>query len=1698
MLEKQYESFLVDKLKKWLGSSHTLVAGTRYQFKSPDPANSKRLIASLIDASHGVIIFENQSHHYISINGVKLIFAGHIENYDIDHNCYTENYVSMLRDAIASQQGPLKDCALLIIHNSLLDTLVNSAFDLASVDSVWSPNVIKSYLEDLITDTQRYRVQSECLLDHHARFIEFDGASMFGFRELYDAIASDGDLRFDELRLFPDEIILKSDDKKHVEKRLDMNRSLMERISYELEHYPNELEERLTEFGSSFIKKTFAEPLTDWKNIDYASYLAEIETQKNQELNLIGIDGDMFSEMHVRSKGRSAAAKRQIHIIISIPDDRDSAEFSIKFDGIKLNKNDLVIRPSKMERKISLKGDNRLNRTAFKITCNNQDEPQYFTLRLQRDRSREKFQFHCVVVKQNDFDFEEIKDRFIVKPTKKTIMLHTNEQQIKLCKSEGETYSIKDSGQQVDLTAYSAVDFSKIYEDSDDIDFSAISGMSTINLKVVGESKSTHLILPQIFDQERYRDLFDDDSSNGVYKLATGTVVIDNHESVPIILRKKLLKIEKEFVDDEIINWNYDTDTGKDIEDLKKLGLFSIVTPLTKLFDYLNSNKTLPSLCSWGPEFTDIVNEYTSAIHAYLSSIKSNHTLSEANRLVVGIGFTTFEEQAYLTPYHPLVLSYYCSLVESIRKDESDSFSKLPNVTLRRLNPRGLLPYVHDPVTGYSYTTTVDENPMWLRIVSRENSSFDFIENLVRDKVDEFVSTFGDLFEQAHDAPLIINSVNNGFNRELFMGLIAYFKKNLNNSRKIHVNLYDSEFSECEFDEFAELGSYELIKRRYEIDKGKGKNRENADTVIDLLRINLTFSKFEHDSVSEQNYAHLTFFKNNQRIDAVSNDMDAHLSGMACDGLLNGETSVNENDQYFTAFGVNGVKTSDLKHVELARLIGRLIKPALSPQENYSDQSAIRLAVSGDFVNLLDRSYDSSLWTTIIDPKVTLSFFSESRGMMLIHYSDQYTSSSGYDAITVTRRADLYKRVLGDSESNLINEFNAFNGEWLLKLVTDPKKEKEAKRGIVGAYKVVSSLLSESDITWIPLSVAEMIRVAGNIGLSMSDSDFSRYNIGIKKGAISDDILFAGFKDDSLYLLPVEVKSGARPDYKKARKQALELKLFMEDGLLLGPTLKAKLFRSLFIRQILLQIEKYQLYNVFSDQYFDKFLSKRELWLSGNYDIAQLDEYPSAMVVAHVSNIYEQKYELIEDVLQIELPHGFLSQFVHAPHNQIKSLIVDKNLLSVDRRYFLGGSVWNRKGEIGTPTAKFELPEVEEVIEKSTQTDPICNEDNSHDLPRPIVREPLKIKFGRDIVTSSPIYWEPTNTNVLFNTNTGIIGTMGTGKTQFTKSMVTQIHRQKENNIEGKEIGILIFDYKADYVKEDFVKATNAKVLKLYNLPFNPFALFGNKPMLPRHTANTFKATLSKAFSLGVKQESKISNLVMEAYINVGIDPRDETTWDRPCPTLNDVWDIYRSQEKVTKDSLYAALEELSGLDIFEADTNKTKTLFDLVQGVTVIDLSGYDPKTQNLVVALTLDLFYIQMQQQGSSKLEGDFRQVNKFVLVDEADNFMSQNFESLKKILKEGREFGVGTILSTQELTHFKTKENDYSNLILTWVIHQVANLKNQDIKSIFNTNSKSEEEEHMSHIRTLEKHYSLCIDGKKKITKIEDLAFWQIADD
>jgi hypothetical protein len=52
------------------------------------------------------------------------------------------------------------------------------------------------------------------------------------------------------------------------------------------------------------------------------------------------------------------------------------------------------------------------------------------------------------------------------------------------------------------------------------------------------------------------------------------------------------------------------------------------------------------------------------------------------------------------------------------------------------------------------------------------------------------------------------------------------------------------------------------------------------------------------------------------------------------------------------------------------------------------------LSIEASMRKDLRSSYASSLWTTVIDPRVTLSFFDDEGDALLIHYSDQYTTSA--------------------------------------------------------------------------------------------------------------------------------------------------------------------------------------------------------------------------------------------------------------------------------------------------------------------------------------------------------------------------------------------------------------------------------------------------------------------------------------------------------------------------------------------------------------------------------------------------------------------------------------------------------------------------------------------------------------------------------
>ncbi len=348
----------------------------------------------------------------------------------------------------------------------------------------------------------------------------------------------------------------------------------------------------------------------------------------------------------------------------------------------------------------------------------------------------------------------------------------------------------------------------------------------------------------------------------------------------------------------------------------------------------------------------------------------------------------------------------------------------------------------------------------------------------------------------------------------------------------------------------------------------------------------------------------------------------------------------------------------------------------------------------------------------------------------------------------------------------------------------------------------------------------------------------------------------------------------------------------------------------------------------------------------------------------------------------------------------------------------------------------------------------------------------MQIILGTDTETNEPVFLFPNNTDCVLNNNIGIIGTMGTGKTQFTKSLITQFHINQKDNYDGLPLGILIFDYKGDYnrSKTDFVSVTEATVIKPYKIKYNPFSLSHRRydmPLMPLHIANTFTDTISKIYGLGSKQTSVLLESITEAYRQQGISPENEATWNRPAPTFEQVYRIYEAGSfGNVKDSLSAVMSKLHNFMIFEPDPLKTVSLAGLLKGTVVIDLSGYDEDIQSLIVAITLD------------------------------DNFMKMGIPSLKKILKEGREFGAGVILSTQSLKHFCSANDDYSKYMITWVIHNVSDLNRRDVEFVLKSQQRSEEaEELFMSVKSLKKHESIVKISNDKPVKMQDKPFWQL---
>jgi len=1671
----------------------------------------------------------------------------------------TDDFFTTLRNA----ELTIKKFPILMLTQSTIDSIESGTGDLAASGMPFnSTSIVNRIRKDLdqsqLSIADRTVLETELERKQEDRYS--DKSSLFEYADVL-TVLSRGQIKkedYPSFKLFPDPDGAHLQNEKIIRKRIDENNKFFERIDSVFKH-GNISEDLEKEFDKQFINHLLdskRKNLPWYENYTYATVKRSQEIIKKKLDNPLEINEADFivysgtpieysyrpdDKFFLRYDGDTKSKQRKNNILVFNPDKKDKVTIEIN-TNIAIHSTDVECKgctATSLQKKVSIHVNTDgcvFAKAIVKDTNNNVS----FDIKV------------CVVDIAPDY-FENINTKYLLEIpanlSKAKIQLIDIDKSLEInpgkasrteviCEEDGRYDCIFDSTLKV------IVGEDSINPDTGKVNFALKIGMITIPIQIKDD-----VVKPiEMTGSGAFRWKYKNSRSLG-YRRSDGRIIAGSTE----YFTKEMFRntLEKEYV---IIESAWPA-LKKTVDGYQKYELNvneTILDEYNKFIAALKEKRTLPSLAYYDDTLLEIANSYVSAVLNVFKNVEPGSVLTKElnDTLLLGCVIQEDDEQIIeMSPVHPLNVIYQIHLLQEI------NIGEVKDRLVEKLTPLYLIPFIRKNRNLY-HAVEQKHSPEWRFYAPVANKRFqgarNYVQKLVYEKIKQYKEHFKFLFDDIGNNTIIINLVNMGDCREVFQGILLYYHHALKTISEIDdllsftVNIYSESDMQ---NEFALLSDQNKIKKYIRDSYPTDEVSELALAMTSKIRC-----FYRNPKEPQYQYAHLTFYEMATSEDIGQSRMDAITTGIAVNGLVSGTPSVLSADWYKTGFGLKYAKDNQL--TRLATYYNAFYRVANSGS-SYEPNTGMFTAIEQDQEGKLGKIYTSSNWVVFIDPKVDLSFFQRNNDpdndLMIIHYSDQYSSASGYDDITVTQKSEQYndiiyselkgKGVIADPEHihNIISLFNAVNGDWLLRLITTKKLTGAAdsnfsreKMSILSAIKVCMAYYAHPTIVWVPVSLEEMLRVSGGAGLSQNEGILSAKNLGFPQGATSDDILLVGVEGPKenikIYIHPVEVKIGQNTSavISKANAQinntyhGLMNALWPEEE---RDSLERKLIRNFFIQMIIVCCEKFKLYNIYPDEKWDDVLDVfREKLLNDEFIISELmnDHIGKGTVVAFSTDAHTMQGKIENDICILEFPEKMGSSYMVKTAREIEKELennTDALPVNLKKKYHCESGIAENEESNGESSNSVML---DKTISDTAilADDPVIENPDNHDIDDAVSTnkyetiEPeesdratnidpgMKVVFGEDFTTGEQVTWEPNDTNKLFHTNTGIIGTMGTGKTQFTKSMVTQLFLEQANNIGEEPLGILIFDYKGDYneSKADFVNATKAKVYIPYNLPFNPLSLSKSKvfkPLLPIHTANAFKDTLTKVYGLGPKQQNTLFQCITRAYMECGIMSKEPSTWDNVPPTFDMVYSIYLNDDEIKKnDSLAAAMDKLATFQVFESDPEKTLSLFDTLKGVVVIDLSGYDADIQSLIVAITLDLFYSQMQASGSSKLDDHYRQLTKFVLVDEADNFMSEGFPALKKILKEGREFGVGTILSTQFLKHFGNGDDDYSKYILTWVVHNVADLKGSDVDFVFKTESKSDESHTLYRdIKALKKHNSIVKIGNAKPKYIKDKAFWQL---
>lgn len=1621
--------------------------------------------------------FQKYETYELEFNDVQLIVAN-----AVDGKVHPD-FLATLRNLVGVD-SKYKAKAILFIHCSTLDSILGGAGSLSKAGMPLNISEIEKDIKRRISETEYSDVDKKILelyLLNKQKELDGSTASIFEYQDLIESLKN-SQITANEYRkfeLFPDDKLAGFSGKELTE-RLSLNHHNFIRVS-EIHSYGVD-ESTLEKIYGDDGAKELGKP--GWEETKFDDVLRYIDSKKKGstiEYNpLINVSG-----IWDREEGSTKTKSRIRNILIFLPGGEEEYSLTLSFSDYTKKAGITVFKEF-----LSCVECNSSGKKIIVLLKKIDDKTSFYRFKYEDGA---KFEFRIAVLRCSPQILEGIKTQYSVEIKNKydyAIRINTDEEEIVI-----NPYGIGDKETKitennqcicVNNSEKNVISISDEYPDSEDT--SDIHFTLSTETAVIPMIKAYITIPPAVIEGLKLWYLKRVNKANfeiiGDNSLIFGTKKYFTRDEF-----RRNLELERRYIDAGAL-FAIEEKYGSS---LKKINI-KISSTIQESFDaiiaYFRKKNLLPSIAYLGGELKELYKDYLKAISNEISNISEGDYLdgSKKNLFFLGMVKRTYGEgEILLSPLHPINVAYQLHVAEErIEGLEDDNIN-----LIRRFQQAAYLPYINiDPYTGEKKVfVPVDQmhTPEWKVYVEeslpRYKGSKDFVSKLVAEKIREFVEHFSYLFSEDCFAPIRINLINTGDCREIVQGIVKYYAKELNSTKKknvipIHVVMYSDSRMDNAFETMSLIDDADDLFQILGIEEKVGDMMN--EEILEIYRSRVQFYYRNIDDDLE--YGHITFMEMDDDHQAISTVMADIPTGIVMDGLSVGVPSQRLGDSYRTGFGTRYANKA--KEITKIAMQYNALNAAINGDAYRSDSCyALKMGVSKQMI--LERVYDASNWVTFINPKVDLNYFKSddtSKDLLIIHYSDQYNmTSSGYDAITVTKKSKQYQKAIsrylelnGVDEverhsKQIINIFNALNGDWLLRMLSYKSHFPIEKLSILSAVKYSVVRYQTDNVVWIPISLEEILRVSGSVGLSQGDSIFSAKNLGFD-GLTSDDLLLVGIKNADrvqVTFYPIEVKIGkVKADYlEKGVKQAIKTRNIFDEILGKGEckdkAIKTRLYRNFFIQQVIVNAGKMQLYEIGDDKLNWKMITDsdlREKLISEEYEIVDtlIPEMGKTSVIAFRDDCTKEREFRNQEVLIIEKSKkdgvNILAQKLDEIEKVNWELIKDKPLESVDTE------------------AECESNDNDSGIENAGNDEKNTITGIDKDCLSKVQEEITRVLIGRDGYMRD-VYWEFGN-KALANRHLLITGTSGQGKTYSIQTMLYELSKHN--------ISAVIFDYTEGFMlqqlEESFKQALGNKINQhiVYSegVPINPFTrhevdLAG---ITIKEKASDVAARIAEIFThvydFGAQQYSAIFDAALNGMEKYG-DGMNMLVFKNELEEVSE--NNKAAKSVISKMSPFFHTVEFKNDSSFDWGS----TLYAEDARVNIIQLTLFSRDMQVIITEMMLWDAWYYTKKYGSKE--------KPFVVVlDEAQNLSHTMKSPSAAILTEGRKFGWSAWFATQSL---KVLKDDEIVRLLQAAFKLYFKPTDDEIQKIAKQLDATGEKKWLSEIQNLKKGQCIVVGDKMK---------------